>query len=87
MLLLRIKLTIIKTAVLVFKHIRKINEFINEFEIYSLIDNIEEDCKYSSDTMDAYNHNSYKKIISIGNPALKYLIECLDRPSASGCKT
>jgi hypothetical protein len=31
------------------KHIRKINEFINESEIYSLIEKVENECKYLSD--------------------------------------
>jgi hypothetical protein len=55
------------------KHIRKINEFINESEIYSLIEKAEDTS--SSDPVYIANRDPYKKIIKIGKQIIPYLVE------------
>lgn len=55
------------------KHIRKINEFINESEIYSLIEKAES--TPSSDPVAISKREPYKKIVEMGNVVIPYLIE------------
>jgi hypothetical protein len=64
------------------KHIRKINEFINESEIYSLIEKVENECKYLSDRDKMSKNKSYQDLIKYGNHSIPYLIEKLDDNSA-----
>ena len=55
------------------KHIRKINEFVNESKIYSLIEEAEN--TPSSDPVHISSRESYKKVMELGNVVIPYLIE------------
>lgn len=55
------------------KHIRKINEFINDAEIYSLIEKAEN--TPSSDPEHIANRDSYKKVVQIGESVIPYLVD------------
>jgi hypothetical protein len=67
------------------KYIKKIQEFIEidkKHLIESLIEKVENDCKYLSDTGKVYNHKSYKEIIKIGNYSIPFLLEKLNDNTA-----
>lgn len=55
------------------KHIKKINEFVNESVIYSLIEKAES--TPSSDPEYISNRESYTKLIEIGEQVIPYLVE------------
>jgi len=55
------------------RHIKKINEFVNESVIYSLIEKAES--TPSSDPEYISNRESYTKLIEIGEQVIPYLVE------------
>lgn len=55
------------------KHIRKINEFLNESEILSLIEKAES--TPLSDPIAISNRDPYKNVVKIGKSIIPYLIE------------
>lgn len=55
------------------KHIKKINEFVNESLIYDLIEKAESTS--SSDPEFISNRNPYVKLLEMGNQVIPYLIE------------
>lgn len=55
------------------RHIRKINEFVNESLIYSLIDKAESTS--SSDPEYIANREPYTKLIELGEQIIPYLVE------------
>ena len=55
------------------KHIRKINEFLNESEIISLIEKAES--TPSSDLVNISKRKSYRDVVNLGKSVIPYLIE------------
>lgn len=55
------------------KHIKKINEFINESEIYSLIEKAES--TPSSDLEFISKRKSYREVVDLGEKVIPFLLE------------
>jgi hypothetical protein len=63
-------------------YIKKLNEFVSNIEISNLINDVEVDCKYLSDTGYVSNHKSYRKIVEFGKESLPFLVEKLSSNTA-----
>jgi hypothetical protein len=55
------------------KHLKKINEFINDSEIYLLIESAEN--SPSSDPEHIANRESYRRVFELGEKVIPYLLE------------